>query len=108
MNEKAFKLVLLGILLLSLGLGLHFSLRTPSEVHPPGKIIDNYRSVSVYYNGPDYNKDKVENFSPDGYYYGLKWQCVEYVKRFYYVTKHHRMPNVFGNAKPAKSINTVH
>lgn len=96
---KAFKVVLLGILLLSLGIGLHFSLRTPLEEHPPGKIIDSYTSVPVYYNGPDYTEDKGESFSPDGYYYGFKWQCVEYVKRFYYVAKHHKMPNVFGNAK---------
>ncbi|MDR3587697.1 MAG: hypothetical protein P4L59_20650 [Desulfosporosinus sp.] len=85
MNEKAIKLVLLGILLLSLGLGLHFLLRIPLEDHLPGKIVDSYRGVPVYYNGPDYTKDKGESFSPEGYYYGSKWQCVEYVKRFYYV-----------------------
>jgi len=98
-NEKAFKLVSLGILILCLGLGLHYFSRTPLAEHPPGKIIDSYESVPVYYNGPNYTKDKGESFSPDGYYCGLKWQCVEYVKRFYYVAKHHRMPNVFGNAK---------
>ena len=102
MNEKTYKLVLIGILLLSLGLGLHLFLRTPLEENPTAKIIENlntYKGVPVYYNGPDYTKDKGESFSPDGYYYGLKWQCVEYVKRFYYVEKHHRMPDVFGNAK---------
>jgi len=98
-TKRASKLVLIGILLLSSGLGLHYFLRTPIEKRPPGKIIDNYKSVPVYYNGPDYTKDKGGSFSPDGYYYGLKWQCVEYVKRFYYVVKQHRMPDGFGNAK---------
>ena len=65
MNKKAFNLVVLGILLLSLGLGLHFFWRTPLEEHPLGKIIDSYTSVPVYYNGPDYTEDKEESFSPD-------------------------------------------
>jgi len=104
-SEKPYKLVLIGIIILSLGVGLHFSLRTPLEEIPPVEISDNssnsnnYKGVPVYYNGPDYTKDKGESYSPDGYYYGLKWQCVEYVKRFYYVEKHHIMPDVFGNAK---------
>ncbi|WP_407309716.1 CHAP domain-containing protein [Desulfosporosinus sp. SB140] len=99
MTEKAAKLALIGILLLSLGLGLHFFLRNPLEGRPLGKIIDNYKNVPVYYNGQDYTKDKEESFSSDGYYCGLKWQCVEYVKRFYYVAKHHRMPDGYGDAK---------
>ena len=31
--------------------------------------------------------------------YGQKWQCVEFVKRFYYEAKGHKMPNGYGNAK---------
>ncbi|WP_348982286.1 CHAP domain-containing protein [Desulfosporosinus sp. FKB] len=46
-----------------------------------------------------YTVSHGENFSPDGYYYGLKWQCVEFVKRFYYDVKHVKMPDGFGNAK---------
>ncbi|MDP4160892.1 MAG: CHAP domain-containing protein [Bacillota bacterium] len=61
--------------------------------------MDSYRSVPVYYNNLDNTDDKRETFSSDGYYYGLKWQCVEYVKRFYYDAKGHKMPNVFGDAK---------
>lgn len=34
-----------------------------------------------------------------GYYYGYKWQCVEYIKRFYYEAKGHKMPDSYGNAK---------
>ena len=32
------------------------------------------------------------------YSYGLKWQCVEYVRRYYYDALNHRMPNRWGNA----------
>jgi hypothetical protein len=35
----------------------------------------------------------------DGYNYGLKWQCVEFVKRYYDVHYRHRMPNSWGNAR---------
>ncbi|TGE31364.1 CHAP domain-containing protein [Desulfosporosinus sp. Sb-LF] len=99
MNEKVYKFLLLSIFLLSLGIGLHFFFRTPLIEPSPGKIMDSYRSVPVYYNNLDHTNEKRETFSYDGYYYGLKWQCVEYVKRFYYVAKQHRMPNGFGDAK---------
>lgn len=64
-----------------------------------GNIIDTYKGVNVYYNGEDYGKNHGKSYSKDGYYYGYKWQCVEYVKRFYYEAKNHKMPDVYGNAK---------
>jgi hypothetical protein len=35
----------------------------------------------------------------DGYNVGLKYQCVEFVKRYYLEHYHHRMPNSYGHAK---------
>jgi hypothetical protein len=35
----------------------------------------------------------------DGYNYSLEWQCVEFVKRYYYDHLKHKMPNIFGHAK---------
>ncbi len=64
-----------------------------------GKKIDSYKNVNVYYNGILYTKAYGKNYAEDEYYYGQKWQCVEYVKRFYYQSKEHKMPNVYGNAK---------
>lgn len=64
-----------------------------------GAEIDNYKGVAVYYNGKSNENNYGDNYSADGYYYGEKWQCVEFVKRFYYEVKAHRMPDVFGNAK---------
>lgn len=64
-----------------------------------GDIVDSYKNVSVYYNGPEYNKSFGQSYSSDGYYYGYKWQCVEFIKRFYYVVYKHKMPDAYGNAK---------
>jgi surface antigen len=64
-----------------------------------GTKIDEYKGVAVYSNGKDYVASYGLNFSDDGYYYGLKWQCTEYVKRFYYSVFKHKMPDGAGNAK---------
>lgn len=66
---------------------------------PPGTLIDSYMGVPVYSNGKDYMSSHGLNFSSDGYYYGYKWQCVEFVKRFYYIVYNHSMPDGAGNAK---------
>ncbi len=39
------------------------------------------------------------NLSSDGYNLGLKSQCVEFVKLYYYEYYNHRMPDSYGNAK---------
>ena len=64
-----------------------------------GREIDSYKGVAVYYNSKNIENNVGRNYSEDGYYYGEKWQCVEFVKRFYYEAKGHRMPDVLGNAK---------
>jgi len=64
-----------------------------------GREIDSYKGVAVYYNGKNIENNIGRHFSEDGYYYGEKWQCVEFGKRFYYEAKGHRMPDVLGNAK---------
>lgn len=63
-----------------------------------GEKIDSLNGVYVYYN------DKVSNVSgrnlaPDGYNIGLKYQCVEFVKRYYYQHYNHKMPDSYGHAK---------
>ena len=63
-----------------------------------GQPIDEYNNVTVYYNG---NVSNVggRNLAPDGYNLGLKYQCVEFVKRYYYEYFNHKMPNSYGHAK---------
>jgi surface antigen len=65
----------------------------------PGAKIDEYQGVAVYSNGTDYMSNHGLNYSTDGYYYGYKWQCVEFVKRFYYEKFGLKMPDGAGNAK---------
>lgn len=63
-----------------------------------GTILDSLNGVYVYYNGPiDHVGER--NTSKDGYNIGLKYQCVEFVKRYYYQFLKHKMTDSYGNAK---------
>jgi len=63
-----------------------------------GQKLDSLDGVYVYYNG---GVDNVEerHLTADGYNLGLKYQCVEFVKRYYYEHYHHKMPDSYGHAK---------
>ena len=61
-----------------------------------GQAIDSLNRVFVYYNG---GVDHVEGRNMAGdYNLGLKYQCVEFVKRYYYEYYHHKMPDSYGHA----------
>jgi hypothetical protein len=64
-----------------------------------GTVLDSYRGVPVYDKGVLFFRSHGKHFSLDGYYYGQKWQCVEFIKRFFCDAKHHKMPDVMGHAK---------
>lgn len=68
-----------------------------SHVYQIGDRLDSLNHVVVYYNGGMGNVSG-RNTSPDGYNIGLKYQCVEFVKRYYYQYYKHKMPNAYGNA----------
>ncbi|TDE05829.1 CHAP domain-containing protein [Flavobacterium sandaracinum] len=101
MNTLIFKRVhYLRFLLGLLSIVIIYSCNS-SDKKPPRKFgtrIDNLNGVSVYYNGSIGNV-KGRNKTSDGYNLGLKYQCVEFVKRYYYEYLDHRMPNTYGNAK---------
>ncbi|WP_220215702.1 MULTISPECIES: CHAP domain-containing protein [unclassified Gilliamella] len=63
-----------------------------------GVVVDEFNGVKVYYNG---SVDNVSgrNTSKDGYNLGLKYQCVEFIKRYYYERFNHKMPDSYGHAK---------
>lgn len=63
-----------------------------------GHEVDELDGIPVYYNGTTSNTSG-RNYSSDGYNYGLKWQCVEFVKRYYHQRLTHKMPNPWGHAK---------
>jgi surface antigen len=70
----------------------------PSLSNEPGEPIDSLNHVVVYYNGT-VNHTAGRHVAPDGYNLGLKWQCVEFVKRYYYQHLQHKMPDSYGHAK---------
>lgn len=63
-----------------------------------GDAVDSLNGVSVFYNG-SVSHTGERHLATDGYNYGLRWQCVEFVKRYYYDHLKHKMPNTYGNAK---------
>lgn len=63
-----------------------------------GKVIDSYKNVNVYYNG-NVGNVSGRHTTKDGYNLGLKYQCVEFGKRFYYEAYGHKMPDSYGHAK---------
>jgi surface antigen len=62
------------------------------------KIVDSLNGVDIYHNGKETNV-YGRNVTADGYNLGLKYQCVEFVKRYYYEYFNHKMPNSYGHAK---------
>ena len=54
-----------------------------SNNYSPGSKLDSLNGVYVYFNGSMRNVSG-RNTTPDGYNLGLKYQCVEFVKRYYY------------------------
>ncbi|MBK8499675.1 MAG: CHAP domain-containing protein [Flavobacteriales bacterium] len=64
---------------------------------PAGQVLDSLSGVQVYHNGSmeaTHGRNMV-----DGYNVGLKYQCVEFVKRYYLQRYDHRMPDSYGHAK---------
>jgi surface antigen len=64
-----------------------------------GEVIDEFNGVKIYFNGDKYTNVAGRNVTEDGYNLGLKFQCVEFVKRYYYDVFDHKMPNSYGHAK---------
>lgn len=72
--------------------------QTSTKVYEVGDIIDAFNNVYVYYNG-NVNSTWGDNIADDGYNLGLKYQCVEFIKRYYYECFSHKMPVEHGYAK---------
>lgn len=62
-----------------------------------GQVVDSLNSVKVYYNGGVGNVEQRNVVN--GYNIGLKYQCVEFVKRYYYEYYNHKMPDTYGHAE---------
>lgn len=62
------------------------------------QVIDVFNGVTVHYNG-GVNESYGRNLTADGYNLGIKYQCVEFVKRYYYQRFGHRMADSYGHAR---------
>jgi hypothetical protein len=70
----------------------------PNREHQVGDEIASLNGVAIYFNG-GVNTVVERNVSIDGYNLGLRYQCVEFVKRYYYERFGHRMPDSYGHAR---------
>lgn len=70
----------------------------PNLRHTVGEQLDELNGVAIYYNG-GVNTVQGRNLTQDGYNLGLRYQCVEFVKRYYFERHGHRMPDTYGHAK---------
>ncbi len=98
--SKKTKIVLIVILTIVLG---YILVRLVQKINPNpkyevGQALDSLNGVKVFYNG-GVSHTGERNVAPDGYNIGLKYQCVEFVKRYYYQFYNHKMPDSYGNAK---------
>lgn len=66
------------------------------EMPKVGDVVDSLDNVYVYYNS-DVGTVIGRNVK-EGYNIGLKYQCVEFVKRYYFEHYNHRMPDSYGHA----------
>lgn len=98
MKNKVWAYLIIGLLILGFA-GLwsikKFNFKTSYSV---GQKIDSLNGVFVFYNGGVGNVSG-RNTTPDGYNLGLKYQCVEFVKRYYFEHLNHKMPDSHGHAK---------
>ncbi len=96
--KKAFFLFLTAIGTAALLFFLYrWNEQQPRRTYAIGERLDSLNHVVVYYNGGMGNVSG-RNTAPNGYNIGLKYQCVEFVKRYYYEYYGHQMPNAYGNA----------
>lgn len=87
--------ILIPLLVLAYFFGGKFDLNPNRD---PGMALDSLDGVVVYYNG-GVGQSYGRNLAPDGYNLGIRYQCVEFVKRYYYQHFGHKMPDSYGHAK---------
>jgi len=93
------KIIIILVLLLISGFIIYKTTNIRRLIHnfETGQKIDSLNGVYVYYNGNVGNV--VKRNTKNGYNIGLEYQCVEFVKRYYYEYFNHKMPDSYGHAK---------
>ena len=100
MNKRRLTLLITSALLPLTALAIYAAATriNPNNQYAVGEQLDELNGVAIYYNG-GVNTVQGRNLSLDGYNLGLRYQCVEFVKRYYFERHGHRMPDTYGHAK---------
>lgn len=100
MNKRRLTLLITSALLPLTALAIYAAATriNPNNQYAVGEQLDELNGVAIYYNG-GVNTVQGRNLSQDGYNLGLRYQCVEFVKRYYFERHGHRMPDTYGHAK---------
>ena len=103
MLKKIFKAFVFLFFLIIAVYFLFFSRKYPLAVITHslsvGDSLDSFNGVTVYNNGTNYSQSYGRHYSSDSFYYGKKWQCVEFIKRYYHDYIKHDFPLSSGHAK---------
>lgn len=99
-RRRLLRVACWALLITLLALALHAAATriNPNDEHGVGDQLDELNGVAIYFNG-GVNTTQGRNLSADGYNLGLRYQCVEFVKRYYFQRFAHRMPDSYGHAK---------
>ena len=99
-SSRFYILISIGLIasLAAITVLLHSSTFNPNPFRKTGEVVDSLHGVDVYFNGGTRHTNG-RNLSPDGYNIGLRYQCVEFTKRYYLDRFGHRMPYTYGDAK---------
>ncbi len=98
MNIRSFAYGMVVVVALIWLTGVLFDYAAMPDGPEVGTVVDTYDRVPVFYNGR-VGHSSGRNLAEDGYNLGLKWQNLEFVKRFYLERYGHRMPDTYGHAK---------
>ncbi|WPC05451.1 CHAP domain-containing protein [Pseudomonas benzenivorans] len=100
MSKRRLVLAACALLVPLLALALHAGATriNPNARYEVGERLDELNGVAIYFNG-GVNTTVGRNLTRDGYNLGLRFQCVEFVKRYYFERFAHRMPDSYGHAK---------
>ena len=98
LKSSRWALALAALASLALAIQVAVTHLNPNLEHTVGEQIDDLNGVAIYFNG-GVNTVEGRNLTPDGYNLGLRHQCVEFVKRYYFERYDHRMPDSYGHAR---------
>ena len=113
------KKTIITLLLICLSIYLYVNAKNPTNKTPNNKItvksnqikcgdsIGSHNGITAYYNDGFNSCGLGRHMSSDGYSYGFKWQCVEYIRRYYKDYYKHEMSR-WGNASDYFRNNLAH